>query len=419
MSNPIYDIVIIGSGMAGLYAAYQIQKLSPKKSFLILEKYKKHWIGGRTSNDEFYGAQIVTGAGIGREDTNPLLIDLMKELHIAYKKTTSVMDYSPTLCNPVSPITIIELLRKNYKTCSAYHDKPFKEYAEKILGEELYHTFKVSAGYTDYENADICETLYHYGMDDNEGGWPLLLIPWKKLVLKLANHIGWEHFNFSRNVVEIKKENKNMNNIYGVVCENGARYYTNKVILATTIQGINKILFPVLSPSSNNIYEQIHGQPFLRLYGKFNKKSTEIMKQRVPNYMIVPGPLQKIIPMNSEKGVYMIAYSDNENALSLKKYLSNTLEHRNYFAKLVEKSIGLPANSLHLIAIKDYYWPIGTHYYDPLKDYRSRKDFLYHAQHPMKDILVVGEVVSRYQGWVEGALESVKDVVTKKWIESY
>ena len=48
-----YDIIIIGSGISGLYAAYNIQKMSPSTSFIILEKYKKNWIGGRTSNDMF------------------------------------------------------------------------------------------------------------------------------------------------------------------------------------------------------------------------------------------------------------------------------------------------------------------------------------------------------------------------------
>ena len=65
MSQIHYDIIIIGSGIAGLYAAYNIQKMSPSTSFIVLEKYKKNWIGGRTSNDVFYGTRIVTGAGIG------------------------------------------------------------------------------------------------------------------------------------------------------------------------------------------------------------------------------------------------------------------------------------------------------------------------------------------------------------------
>ena len=76
-----YDIIIIGSGMAGLYSAYHIKKQFPNISFVILEKFKKEWIGGRTSNETFYGTQIVTGAGIGRRETNPLLIQLMNDLH--------------------------------------------------------------------------------------------------------------------------------------------------------------------------------------------------------------------------------------------------------------------------------------------------------------------------------------------------
>ena len=33
-------------------------------------------------------------------------------------------------------------------------------------------------------------------------------------------------------------------------------------------------------------------------------------------------------------------------------------------------------------------------------------------------MLVVGEVVSRYQGWTEGALESVKTVLNKHWVKT-
>ena len=38
MSNKYVDIIIIGSGMAGLYSAYNIKQTSPNTSFLVLEK---------------------------------------------------------------------------------------------------------------------------------------------------------------------------------------------------------------------------------------------------------------------------------------------------------------------------------------------------------------------------------------------
>ena len=77
-----YDVIIIGSGMAGLYAAYNIKKMSPDTSFRILEKYKKNWIGGRASNELFYGTEIVTGAGIGRKQKDKLLHKLLDELDL-------------------------------------------------------------------------------------------------------------------------------------------------------------------------------------------------------------------------------------------------------------------------------------------------------------------------------------------------
>jgi hypothetical protein len=42
--------------------------MSHDTSFLILEKHKKEWIGGRASNEMFYGTEVVTGAGVGRKE---------------------------------------------------------------------------------------------------------------------------------------------------------------------------------------------------------------------------------------------------------------------------------------------------------------------------------------------------------------
>jgi hypothetical protein len=414
MSIPYYDIIIVGSGMGGLYSAYNIKNISPYSSFLVLEKHKKQWIGGRTSNGNFYGVEVVTGAGIGRKDTNPILIQLLKQLNIPFTEFTSKMNYAKTF-HPVNIMNIINKLKIEYKKHPELEKETFKDFFIKILGEKLYKEFLISAGYTDYEYADIKETLYNYGMDDNMGGWIGLHIPWKKLVEKLYHVIGKNHFKFSSEVVSIKKIQEEPC-IFEIQIDNGLKYFCNKVILATTINGIQKLV-PGAS-EKQSIYQQIHGQPFLRLYAKFDKKSAEIMKKMVPTYTIVPGPLQKILPMNAEKGVYMISYSDNSNALILKKYLENTSKNRELFCNLIEKSLGLPKDCLNIISIKDFYWPIGTHYYEPLPtNFKNRDDFVYKVQHPEKGMLVVGEVVSRYQGWVEGALESVKSVLSKKWIQ--
>jgi hypothetical protein len=124
---------------------------------------------------------------------------------------------------------------------------------------------------------------------------------------------------------------------------------------------------------------------------------------------MVPGPLHSIIAVKND--VYMIAYTDNYGALVLKDYIKNTDANRKFFVDLIERSLGIENCTLDLIAIKGFYWPIGTHYFDPLSNYNNRKSFLKVAQNPSKGLFVVGEMVSIIQGWTEGALESVHAVL--------
>jgi uncharacterized protein YpmB len=61
---------------------------------------------------------------------------------------------------------------------------------------------------------------------------------------------------------------------------------------------------------------------------------------------------------------------------------------------------------------KFVYWKCGTHYFAPLnKKYKNRKQFLKLAQNPYENIYCVGEAFSRNQGWCEGALESVENII--------
>jgi hypothetical protein len=116
----------------------------------------------------------------------------------------------------------------------------------------------------------------------------------------------------------------------------------------------------------------------------------------------------------------MIAYSDNQSASTLHLYIENTEENRALFCHLMENALGLSKGSLDLIAIKGFYWTVGTHYFGPLdtRIFSTREEFLKKAQHPMPGMLIVGEVVSLHQGWVEGALESVRKVITPSWIHN-
>ena len=417
----IYNYIIIGTGIAGLYSAYQIKKHNSGARILLLEKNKKADIGGRIGIDNFYGVEIAKGAGIGRI-IDEILIELLREFGIPINKSISTIEYSPLFyensktdqkTDPKKELKeLIKFLRKEFKKeiidrkGTGTTKKTFREFAIPLLGKPKYDDFLEKIGYRDFENTDIEEALYYYGFEDCICCNEIIHLNWNKLLETFIEKIGIENFRFSQKVEYIHPIiEKPKEKTYEVKSQSN-NYFGKNIIVATTIQTLRR-LFP-----ENPIYREIEGQSYLRVYGKFSKKSLEVLQKTVKSYTVLPGIIQKIIPINPEKGVYMICYNDNENAKSLKKQnkTENTQENREYYSRHLEKAIHLPKNSLELIAIKSYFWEIGTHYYKPLDrtKYKSRTQFIKEAQHPAPNILVVGEAVSRNQGWTEGALESVK-----------
>ena len=110
----IYDIIIIGGGISGLYSAYLIKKYYPKKTFLILEQNKKKYIGGRIHTEIFNGVEVVCGAGIGRKDKDILLMNLLKELNLKYKEFIVKKEYADTFKGKIDIISIVKKLKEEY-----------------------------------------------------------------------------------------------------------------------------------------------------------------------------------------------------------------------------------------------------------------------------------------------------------------
>jgi len=400
----MYDFIIIGGGIAGLYSAYQLKKRYPKINLCILEKEER--IGGRMGSEDFHGVSVPMGAGVGRKK-DTLLIQLLKELNITYTEH----EYRCRDLNhhPVPVMDTIRHLRSEYrKNPSEASGKTFRQYATQKLGKKTYDSFIISAGYTDYENEDVYETLYHYGMEDNEPGWTLLSIPWNDLLEALIQKIGKKNIHTNTEIIDLKSKSGN----YLLISKDKKLWTTPNIIMATKTCVVQDLVPGANHPDS--LYKQIHAQPFLRVYAKASSKSVPLLKQYIPMTTVVPGPIHKIIPMSPEEGIYMISYTDNQGAMELEKYIENTDENRQKWAKKIEECFDLEQGAVEFIDIQSYFWHCGTHYYSPLKKtngIKNRTDFIRRAQKPMAGLWVVGEMISMKQGWVEGALESVHAIL--------
>jgi hypothetical protein len=302
----------------------------------------------------------------------------------------------------------IKELQKHFEN----NNKPrvtFKEFALSILGTEQYNNFLISAGYTDYENDGVEEVLYMYGFEDNVCCWTALGIPWNDFISKLIASVNILNIKTNSYVTKIDELD---NSIYVHVLNNH-KYECKKLIIATTITSLRKLL-------KNKIYNEIEAQPFFRLYATVSKKYIELMKTKVKGTTVVSNELQKIIPIDPDYGLYMVAYCDNKNAIKIKNNMKQNIvdqeriynldkiiynDDNEYLTNLIKKALNIKELSLNKIV--GFYREMGTHYYKPLdKIYNNRIDFIKKAQRPSKNIFVIGEVVSENQGWTNSALST-------------
>lgn len=382
----MYDFIIIGGGISGLYTSFKLLQKYPSCKLLLLEKNK---LGGRAGQIMFEGVPIVTGAGIGRKKKDKLLLELLHQFNFP------IHEFDVTHSYKEPKVELFYYLRNQYR--KQPFQGTFKQFALSILDQQTYQDFLITSGFTDFEHEDVYDTLFLYGFEDNIKNWIGFSVPWKKLVDSLASFITPKRIQINREVIKLLKYKMDF---YQLELHTHEILYTKKVIFATTIDTVQRLV-----PVQKMMYKEIKGQPFLRIYGKFSNNNI-----LVKNMTMVKGPLQKILPIDTSKGIYMISYSDNKCANQLLPYLENTKENRYYLSRLLEKALYLPKNSLHLLSIKSIFWNIGTHYYKPNHKDESRQEFIFKAQRPLKNMFVVGEMISMNQGWVEGALESVEEV---------
>ena len=251
---------------------------------------------------------------------------------------------------------------------------------------------------------NVYDVLYNYGFDDLYIMDKVISVDWSLLINRLKNKLK-EFTNFSLHTNSTVLNVKYNDNF--IVTTNIRDYHSINIISGTDINSFNKI-FINLPKSVLQPYKLIQGQPFLLLYAKFSKASTLILNQYIKNFTIYSSRLHKIIPINPNDGIYIISYSDNNNAIKLKSYLSN----KTYLIDLIKKTLNIK-DDLKILKLHSYYWINGTHYYKPFLHLYTRRNFLNRIRYPIKNLYIIGEMVAEKQGWINGALETTLKIIKK------
>ena len=174
-----------------------------------------------------------------------------------------------------------------------------------VLGEADYQRFKSRASFTDFEEADYVDTVECYGFGDLIPTGTNFSVPWSAILERVIGIIGKANFHLDCEVTSISQ-----NEVWGAFStliryQNGS---SSKTLDAHTI--ISCCPAPVLKRlyPNHKLLDNVGTQTFCRIYAYLDKQLP------IESYHITHDVLQKIIPMNPERNLYMIAYADNKSA---------------------------------------------------------------------------------------------------------
>lgn len=370
-----FDLLVLGAGISGLTHAYKYLKKHPSKSVCIIEKSNE--IGGRVRQELFNGVLVPTGAGIGRKEKDKKLLELMKQLDLEPVFYTHTVEYHDRI-KKVDTAEIIGMLKT---TLEKSINKPeitcmnFAQFATSHLGADLYEAFLDTVGYTDFENLDAKDALYNYGFEDTYSrGQVNFYVPWNILLGKLKTYITNNRGTLILNshVSNLDKDHKSVT----LDCDDKKIFY-DKLIVAIPPASIPLQFSQIV----NTDFRHIKHQPFAYIFAVIKNHA---FSERFKSYTVVPRPLQKVIPINADKHVFMIAYADNICADYLKEYVKSCSDVQYLIKQYLDMCV----------TVSDYklvYQPIGTHY---------RTNHLLYKPSP----ILKGEAFALNQGWTNGAL---------------
>lgn len=387
----LYDYIIIGGGLAGVYCAY---KLSTKYKILLIEKEDK--LGGRGLMINWHQTDIKLGAGIGSPE-NSVLIKLMKELSFSYKESrgeNAFVDLTDRFDQSKFVQKIKDKIQEYKQKGKKYQHLTVLQFLKQNFTKDDVISYLEHCEYIDFINSDIDYYLNFYPIDDNTlGPYTVLYIDWMKLTRVMEERIrqnsGEIRLNCEVNKVDSSDEIKKV-----YCCDNV--FDGSNIIFATTLKPLQKLInFP--------ISDYIGTVPFVRIY-TFHKNGHNFKGKNIKGYTILKDNyLQKVIIMNEK--ILMASYSDSFYADYWKQYENDKKKLTEKVEKYLRKVVPTISD---IDDIYIHYWLEGVHYYKPM----SGKFDEIHKKiiRPENNIYVCGEIVSRRQGWVDGALSSVDDL---------
>ena len=458
----MYDYLIIGAGISGLYTAYRLCKKYPQSKIGILEATS--YIGGRLHSIKYDGL-IMDGGGARFNTEQHRIMSFIKEVglwnkvipitnDITYKpvdvkyKTNdiSLLDTFPTIDN------FIVFMKKYIKEKKIKRDilinTTILDFATEHFSKEYpdikHHLINIYPYYSELgvlnaveginlfsnEFSDktkyyilnggleqLADTIYNKLKDLNKKKSSSIDIYKETAVLEISNQVQGDNESDT-------DSDSNTNTSYKITTSDNKTFTTKKLILTVPKNKLLQIKFKLNSEHTiNNNLKQLHkninsvqNEPLYRIYARYPlDKTTHKVWFDGMGKISTNLPIKYIIPVNSKKGVIMISYTDSKFARYwIKQMAEGSFEVTlNKQLKLLFPNIDIPKAKWY----KHCPWNSGAGYWK--KGY-DRKLIMPQMIDPLgknTNLYICGENYSSHQAWVEGSLET-SDLVLDKIVKN-
>lgn len=413
MSTGPYDIVIIGSGIAGLYLATEMLRRSRKRRIVLVEKYKE--LGGRaaTFHQKIDGVDLQWEAGAGRiSEHHTMVRELMKRYKLTWVPiggdTTYIENYGdtgvknafesgmPAFLTPLTGLpaeelgthTLRELLTKIHgqradEYCIQY---PYRGELDTMRGDMALKLFQNEFSLS--EKYGICGEGIGAIIDglrkefESKGG--VILTGHTCLKVEQETKRGAVKVTLSKDREPVILEGRHC-------------------VLAVPVTSLKEIEpFNTWRPARH-----IAMKPLLRFYGVFPGEPW------AEGRVITATPIRYMIPGNPAIGSIQMSYTDSQDAEAWKVKLDQVGEKAvgeemlGELRRLIKPTIPPPT------FVKAHYWENGVSYWLPGKyEPRELSREAYKPLSDMPSVHLCGESFSVRQGWLEGALEHAAGLCT-------
>ena len=446
----MYDYLIIGAGISGLYTAYRLYSNYPKAKICILESTS--YIGGRLHSINYDGL-IMDGGGARFNTEQHRIISLLKEVGLWNKviPITSDITYKPVNENYTTK-TDSNLLFTTIDDFILYMKKYIKD--KHISRDTLINTTILDFAIKHFskEHPDIKQNLiniYPYyselgvlnaveglNLFSNEFSdktkYYILNGGLEQLADTLYTKLKEIDIYKETHVLEISnQEDTETDTTYTITTSVNKTFTTKNLILTIPKNKLLNIKFKLNSSDpkthstiKNNLKQfqknmnSIQNEPLYRIYARYplDKKTHKVWFDGMGK-IATNLPIKYIIPVNYEKGVIMISYTDSKFARYwFKKMAEGTFEVTlNKQLKLLFPDMDIPNAKWY----KHCPWTSGAGYWK--KGY-DRKVIMQQMIEPLgknTNLYVCGENYSSHQAWVEGALETADMVLDKIYKNTY